>query len=87
MTRTATVLPVAARRPIDPYTPTALAAAIRPRLLPPQPQSYGTEQRALAAGRSLAHHYGYERAVRDTYMIPKADDVQILAGRYMIGEF
>ncbi|MFJ2419242.1 hypothetical protein [Streptomyces brevispora] len=50
-------------------------------------QSYGTEQRALAAGRSLAHHYGYGWAVRDTYMVPKFDDVQIFAGRYMIGEF
>ncbi|MCM2392591.1 hypothetical protein [Streptomyces albipurpureus] len=50
-------------------------------------QSYGTEQRTLAAGRTLAHHYGYGWAVRDTYMIPKFDDVQIFAGRYMIGEF
>ncbi|MFJ5071737.1 hypothetical protein ACIQC7_35510 [Kitasatospora sp. NPDC088556] len=50
-------------------------------------QSYGTEQRALAAAQSLAHHYGYGWAVRDTYMIPKFDDVQIFAGRYMIGEF
>lgn len=50
-------------------------------------KSYGTEQRALAAGRSLARHYGYGWAVRDTYMIPKFDDVQIFAGRYVIGEF
>ncbi|WP_152265180.1 hypothetical protein [Streptomyces mobaraensis] len=50
-------------------------------------QSYGAEQRALAAGRSLACHYGYGWAVRDTYMIPKFDDVQIFVGRHVIGEF
>ncbi|NEA15441.1 hypothetical protein [Streptomyces halstedii] len=50
-------------------------------------QPHETEQRALAVGQSLAHHYGYGWAVRDTYIIPEFDEIQIFAGRYMIGEF
>lgn len=50
-------------------------------------QTYKTERRALAAARALAHHYGYGWAVRDTYMIPEFDGIQVFAGRNTVGEF
>ncbi|MFG3403660.1 hypothetical protein [Streptomyces sp. NPDC048142] len=50
-------------------------------------QTYKTERRALAAARALAHRYGYGWAVRDTYMIPEFDGIQVFAGRYTVGEF
>jgi hypothetical protein len=50
-------------------------------------QTYKTERRALAAARVLAHHYGYGWAVRDTYIAPEFDGIQVFAGRYTVGEF
>ncbi|WP_255306239.1 hypothetical protein [Streptomyces sp. Wb2n-11] len=41
----------------------------------------------MEAARTLAHHYGYGWAVRDTYITPEFEGVQVFAGRYMVGEF